>query len=41
MKKKKQDLKKLIVDEEKKHIEKTETDEKDDKRKEAFMAEGH
>jgi len=33
MKNKKQDLKKMIIDEEKVHIEKTEADEKDDKRK--------
>ncbi len=37
MKKKKQDLKKDLVDQEKKHIEKTEITEQDHKRKEAFM----
>lgn len=41
MKKKKQDLKKDLVDDEKKHIEKTEITEQDHKRKEAFMVEGH
>jgi hypothetical protein len=41
MKKKKQDLKKDLVDEEKKHIEKTEITEQDQKRKEAIMAGEH
>ena len=41
MKKGKQDLKKDLMDEEKKHIEKTEITEQDHKRKEAFMLEGH
>ena len=41
MKKRKQDLKKDLVDDEKKHIEKTEITEQDHKRKEAFMVEGH
>jgi len=41
MKKKKQDLKKDLVDEEKKHIEKTQITEQDHTRKEAFMVEDH